>query len=89
MDDLHNLLLGYEYRLEQHTLSESITANVATKTNSSTPRPPRNQERSRGSFRGRGRGRGRSNPSFNTNTSNSNFTNRPQCQAKINDFLNK
>ncbi|OMO89573.1 hypothetical protein CCACVL1_07762 [Corchorus capsularis] len=50
MDDLHNLLLGYEYRLEQHTLAEPITANIATKTNSSSSRPPRNQERGRGSF---------------------------------------
>ncbi|OMO72876.1 hypothetical protein COLO4_27419 [Corchorus olitorius] len=76
--DRNNFLL---WRLEQHTLSESITANVATKTNSSTPRPPRNQERGRRSFCGRGRGRGRSNPSFNTNTSNGNVTNRPQCQV--------
>ncbi|OMO79651.1 hypothetical protein CCACVL1_13538 [Corchorus capsularis] len=81
MDDLHSLLLGYEYRLEQHTLAEPITANIATKTNSSSSRPPHNQERGRGSFRSRGRGRGRSNTSFNSNASTGNFTNRPQCQV--------
>ncbi|OMO75792.1 Reverse transcriptase, RNA-dependent DNA polymerase [Corchorus capsularis] len=81
MDDLHSLLLGYEYRLEQHTLSEPITANIATKTNSSAPRPPRNQELGRGSFCCRGRGRGRSTPSLNSNASNGNFTDRPQCQV--------
>ncbi|OMP05284.1 hypothetical protein CCACVL1_01968 [Corchorus capsularis] len=75
MDDLHSLLLGYEYRLEHHTLSEAIpiTANIATKTNSFNPSPSCNPERSRGnhSFRGRGRGRGRPTPQFNFNLAGS------------------